>query len=981
MILTKTETGLFAFAVALITLALYQLWLPVNYHQEQNILGELGFLENSAKLKVSGDLVWRDARKGDPVSQGSSVFTGERAQAVVSMNSGSSIQLGANTLIRINETLQLENGLVHTTIGTRPLELNISGVNYRLAGEGTRLQLTQSDQATTLSVVEGELKVETKNQIFEIKKDQGLEVGVQGSKKVVFDVALVAPKMASTFWVREQKLVSFEWQSLAPARLEVSRDLKFSDILFSQVISSQSHALNLSAGAYYWRVSDSDKLSMIGHFSILQEKPITLIQPLDGAVIELADQGKAFSQLLQWSDTKVENYELLIEQDGKQKVIELQQTDFSLKVSESGLIRWKVKPQDEQRPEALESDWSSFNVIQTKILAAPVWAQESIELSKSREDRTPDIIFESSGIEHEWIVERQGEVLHTTRQVKREISFPYQDLAGEYELKVRSFNRYGEATPWSSPLKVKWTPFQEREPMRGQEIKLDRPDQKVNFQWEGEGEHYFELSQDEAFSQIIITRKARLATEIVFPEIGTYFWRVRRLDGTYSPPKKVIVEPSPPLSAPQAPPELKKELKLEFKTEKKTSLWDLLIPRAYADDFQGSLIINLPMHEKAEGYKVEIYSESGLENLIFTHVTAKSEFEWPQARPGRFWYRYALIDAWGRQSEMSPASILNIIPGQISPPERAKLIRPIRAQVIEAVPEITFSWTASARTQNYVLKIAKDEKFESLLFDQILNENQKLVETSEFEKGEMYFWKVISRHQYAETSSNVGRFVFSHKPAETPVSENKEMTPKPLRPLARYDQAMLSWAPQSLTTKIDEKEFNAEISGTLLKSLQIDLRKYLTEAWGLDFKLNTQSGKVFNNQDYLSRQLSLAALYTKSTGASFYHFDLGVAQSIVSSYTLSTPESLSEKEISSLGALAKVEWEKRFERTDSLHTNLSFAMGDVSEIQMNLFYRRFFRPSFFAQAGILYQIHSVKTATGKNESVMTGLTLGAGLAF
>jgi hypothetical protein len=162
--------------VALITLALYQLWLPINYHQEQNVLGELGFLENSAKLKVSGDLVWRDARRGDPVSQGSSVFTGEQAQAMVSMNSGSSIQLGANTLIRINVRVQLENGLVHTTLGSQPLELSISGVNYRLEGEGARLQLSQSALATTLSVVEGELKVAGVAESFELKKDQGLEV-------------------------------------------------------------------------------------------------------------------------------------------------------------------------------------------------------------------------------------------------------------------------------------------------------------------------------------------------------------------------------------------------------------------------------------------------------------------------------------------------------------------------------------------------------------------------------------------------------------------------------------------------------------------------------------------------------------------------------------------------------------------------------------------------------------------------------------
>ncbi len=979
--ITKTESSLLALAVAMITLAIYQLWLPINYHQaDQNILGELGFLENSAKLKISGDLVWRDARRGDPVTQGSSVFTGEQAQAVVSMNSGNSIQLGANTLIRINEKVILENGFVNTTLGAKPLELSIAGINYKLQGEGARLQLKQSNQATTLSVVEGVVKVESKNESFEINKDQGLEVNADSSKKIIFEISLVSPKMGEVFWTQNLKTINLEWGGLDEALLEISSDLNFKTKIYSGEISGTQFSKDLPAGAYFWRLSQADKSSMTGQFSIIQEKPIILIQPKNESILELAPDQKEFIQMFLWSDTKVAAYELLIDRNGVIESFNLNQTDFSLKLVQSGLIKWKVRPRDTTRLEAMESEWNSFTLQLSEKLKAPVWKIESLELSKGREDSSADVSFESDASEHEWILEKDGKLVASGRQVNREFSFPFQNEAGEFELKVRGFNKFGEASSWSLPLAIKWMPFKDRLPIEGQEIKLDRPDQKVNFQWQGEGEHYFELSQDESFSQIIISRKAQFATDIVFPEIGTYYWRVRKLDGTYSQAKKVMVEPSAPLQAPEAPPELKKEIKLEFQSKKKASIWDLIIAPAFAEEFKGKLTFSLPVNAKADGYKVEIFLDQDLQKLIFTTTTIKNEVEWDGAIAGQFWYRYALIDAWGRESEMSPASVLNIIPGQISAPERARLIRPIRAQVIEASPFITLAWTSAARTQNYILKISQSESFDENLFDLSINSNQYLLETKDLKAGVMYYWKIISRHQYGETSSNTGRFVYDKKLAQSPLAEIFP-TEKLPRPLKAYGLAAVSWSPQSITTNINEKEFNADISGLLLNSLNFSFRYYLKEKWAMDVKLLNQSGKVFESQDYLNRQISLGGTYSIQNSMSLYHFSLGVVQNTSTRFTLLTPESVGGNNESAMTGSLGVEWEKRFEKIDSLHTSLNVQAGDVSEMSLNVFYRRFYRSEYFVQAGLNYSMLKVKTSTGSNDSASMGLSVGAGLAF
>lgn len=982
MMISKTESGLLSLAFALIIVALYQLWQPINYHtSSQLVLGELDSLENSAKLKVSGDLVWRDARRGDPVSEGASLFTGEAAQAVLSMNSGNMIHLSSNTLIRITERVELENGLVNTTLGENAMELDISGEKIKVQGSGAQLQLSSIDKQTTLSVVEGNVTVSGREKKIELKKNEGLELVVGSeSKKILFELALLAPATNQVLWTRETKEVRFEWSEGSEVLFELASDIKFNTILVAQPASEGKYTISLKPGQYYWRVTQGKKKSRLSSLTILEERPIVLFQPSLSSDIEMQKESEHI-QLLQWSDTRVAAYELTVEREGLTEKFVIPQTDYQLKFNTSGKIRWKVSPVDESRPLALGSDWQSFTLRSPESLLAPLWSEKEIEIAKARGDESEDVSFTSKGVEHEWQLLQNNQVLKAQRQATMSLSFPYQERAGEYQLIVRSFNKHGKASEWSEPLIVKWKPFQERLPIEGQEIQLDRPDQLVSFEWQGEGEHYFELSTDESFSQIIISRKALTQTEIVFPEVGTYYWRVRNLDGSYSAPKKVKVEPSPPLDAPEAPPEIKKELKLDFKDKKQSSLWDLLIPKAHANELEGNLVINLPSNEKAEGYKVEIYSDSDLKNLLFSTTSKKAEFEWSKAHPGQFWYRYALIDAWGRESEMSPASMLNVIPGQISPPERARLLRPIRSQIVEG-PVVTFAWTLSARTQNYVLKISKNEDFENIFFEQSLNDNQKMLEADQFEKGEKYYWKVLSRHQFGETSSNTGRFIYSKKESLLlPEKESTSKMEKILRPLKAYGLASLSWVPQSLEMKIDEREFNADISGTLMNSLQLDWRYYFKKKWALDLKVNNQSGKVFNTEDYLSRQLTLAALYSMSGESSFYHFSFGAAQNNFSSFTLTTPERLSQKPENSLGASIGVEWEKRFEKTDSLHSAVSLVAGDATDFQFRVFYRRFLRAGFFAQSGLHYQNQSVKTKTGNNESTLLGLSVGAGFSF
>ncbi|MBY0517457.1 MAG: FecR family protein [Bacteriovoracaceae bacterium] len=984
----RFETTLIAAALLMILVSAYQLFLrPIGVESgPRSWQAWLSSLENSAKHRRGNDLVWRDLYQGDRLSIGDSIFTGGDSRAQLNFKEGQVLSLSENTLVRLqnNQDLNqilLEQGVVSAQLGDGALELEMDGKKLELSGKGAQVQIIKDGEKTKLSVVEGVANVSEGESKLEVKKNEEISIENKKLNKRLLSYSLLSPGEGDTLWIQENDSVMFKWENLKAeqTQVEIAQDLKFKKIIATHTTTLDHESFKLTSGQYFWKVKSEFGESRIGTFTLKVESPIRLISPSADSVtlLPVEREENETNVVLEWESIDVKNYKIKIKIDEREDVYESSHFQKAVLVPINKEIFWSVSPDDESRPHALASRESKFKFEKMPLPTVPQWETQSpLSLSHGKVEES-DLAWKGNSMQYEWIIQQEDKVIAKEMTSKSEMIFPLIG-AGEYQVKVRGVDSNQRMSEWSERLTVNWQPFEARKPQEGQKIILEKPDQKIHFEWIGSGEQIFELSENDSFEKIILTQKGKGEADIVFPRVGTFFWRARKADGSFSEPKKVLVEPTPPLEAPEAPPEIKREIEIHFK-KPKTSWIDLLIPSAYAEDFESSVNLSLPANDHAVGYKVEIFKDESLKEKIFSTTTSKVDFEWIGAKPGKYWWRYALIDAWGRESAMGPAAQLQLVAGSVRSPERAKLIRPIRAVELEDSPVTIFAWTESGRTQFYDFEVAKDEDFEDVLTQlQELKKNQQIVENKNWPRGEMLFWRVKSKHQWGETVSSTGRFQIG----PTKILTAEEVKALPWRSEKAYSWMNFSLEPRKISAVLDDREYNGKIEGNALNSFSLNSRTLFSKKWALAARFFRQSGKVFEGQDYTRMDLGLSAQwFNRISENSFLFLGAGGESVRLSTYRLATPSTLKQESLSTFSPKFNLEWEYRLSEKSSLHTNASANFGKWSAFNMALNLRSFWRRNLYWEAGVGFEKAIVKAPRGDNTLTSMGLNLAAGVSF
>lgn len=162
---------------------------------------------------------------------------------------------------------------------------------------------------------------------------------------------------------------------------------------------------------------------------------------------------------------------------------------------------------------------------------------------------------------------------------------------------------------------------------------------------QGRGPVKMQIYKDQEMTQLVLEERRALRrspAQVKLPELGTYYWRIvpdgpSRGPASFTPSDlyRLIVD-LPPM--------------IQRITE---------IPRVIMRymEVQGreAYRISLPEKPHASQYKLEIYrSPSAQGSPIFQEETQSNEFTWMTTGQGEFFYRYKIIDKWGRESEYSP---------------------------------------------------------------------------------------------------------------------------------------------------------------------------------------------------------------------------------------------------------------------------------------------------------------------------------------
>lgn len=768
----------------------------------------LEMIEQTVKTRRGADIFWKTPSQGSAIQDNQLVFTAQGSSARISLNDGNVIEVNENSLVRVSASnLNLVKGELSTRLSGKDFEIQVGDQTFKLKSDEAQVAIQKAGEKTLIGVVSGKVDViDQDKKVIEASATNIVEVG---EKEVVvkerLDIIPIPSSMERFYTGLNRYEINF---GDYPGTIFISNSKEFKNA------KAYRKGEAFAPGNYYWRVISDSQESLIFNFEIIKDIPPKLFRPLHESVLKLNLPEKLN---FQW---EISEHEIEIEIiSGKRKLFHevLSGGLFQGMIDVEGDYKWRARKKYSDYQDASWSSWQEFKVVDLKKDIPTNLTPDDYEV------QTYDI--KSERVEFSW--NYPGEVIVSIRHHKGGgETFKARDRfiwnvsdEGEFFVKVKAAEN--PLDQWTSESRVWVKDLSKEKNLEVYTVELSRPDQDVNFSWSGaEGEYLFELSRSQDFKDIILSRKVKDSDiKVSIPEVGSYFWRSRFLsDGQWkaSPPKRIIIKPTP---APERPKSLPK-LKIPLKLKKKTSLFNL-IPRAYASE-STFVSLKLPHHEDAKFYKLEIYRDENLKELVFTRTSVKNQITWQGARSGKFYYRYSIIDHWDRESEFSEASLLEVTTKHLIPGNPKDLKLTVKEK------SVSVNWEKDNLASFYRIEIANNKEFTEA---KVINSPDNTYEF-DVESGR-YFVRVKSLNDFGESKFEEKSFQISFK--------------NDVLQEAHKNQFFLLYRPS-----IDNMEFSdgetGKVKGEVLAATELRFErmdKYLSI-----LKADFIMGKVFEGESY-----------------------------------------------------------------------------------------------------------------------------------
>lgn len=981
----RIDLSLTMLGLALILISSYYLF--GDNDQESSLLpsiAKLNFTDSTVKTKKSQSLNWNDARAGLNLFSDQMIYTYSGATATIKFNQGHEVEVEENSLLKIKselgESISVEKGYLRAKISKgSPLHVNVKGKDLVLEGDDASVMLNIGKENIEVGILQGDVKVSKDQESVMINSEKSLTVLSTGEMKSKENIAV--PTNPTTgkkiFTSLNMAEVNFAWTAKTPQLdIEISSDPQFAESLISQTVDGINFNTSLKAGTYYWRLKSEQSKSVTSSFSVINEKPPVILQPLSGEIMVFSESANPEKGIvdMRWKDTG-RKFFIELDEDGNISNHQSDKHFFQYKVLKTTLLKWRVKNLAADHPEAIFSDWQE---IQIKVLPPlsvpeiifPVTAdiavyEDPIKPVQFKWKQAPDTEALLEILENDKIIE-SFKVL-----TNGEYSW-YPKKTGEFQWRVSQYDQAGQKSKFSSLGIFSLMDLRDATLDAGvYRIQLKRPDQKAKFEWENDKAVVanFELAEDKTFSKVIYKTSAQTSAEVNVAKLGTYYWR----NSLKTKPKKVIIEPIPAPLKPQKLPDV--EIPVEWKLKNSQSSWwkkitNLLISEAWAEDFVSAAKIEIPAQEHVKSYLIEIYSDLEMSQLLFQKKSNTPNFEWENPHPGQNYFRYAVIDYFDRQSPFSDLSLLKII--STTQPESLQkplLSYPIRKVKIETESNtINFQWSVVPSIKKYQLEISKDEDFNEITYTAESETNNLEVEKTRLPLEDLLFWRVKVSNKNISKLSSTGKFSVA-----LPIQLATENKPLDKVDLLKTRRAEFLWMPSMDTYTFSQGAISGDIKGNVLVSvlarLQIPLSFMSTE-----FQVFRQSGKVFSSEKYLYQTLEAKAFKTFKE-----HYFYGLAVQMVSAQTYAVASgAIKATSYSGLnyGPLLGLTFDVKNLQNQ---VGLTYLLGTIPT--MDLFLRStYFRKTnqyYVLELGYASRDYKKETYTG----TQTSLRVGAGLGF
>lgn len=874
----KIDQTLLALGLVLIFISSYQLFLWRNQDSLQGL--SLGTLEQTravVKIKGLAALDWRDAYSGIPIAEKQLIYTDTDSSAEVKFLKGQSITISENSLIRINSTTEtsgvdIERGFIRAKLSNNePLVIAVNGSELKLTGQNADVQISLQGEKGEIGVTSGEISVEKGGVIEKIDTSEALSIEENNLTKHQIKFTLLEPITDQVFYTRsEVERIQFKWTPDGVGEVLLADNASFKK---SKVFRGEGQAqADIIPGNYYWKVENDEGSSLSGSFTVIQEAPPVVLRPLNGSKITMARaEGVKTEIFLQWKGIPGENY--LVEWSNQEThELKVKGTGVLIPVTVSGPINWRVKLDSIKRPLALWSDWQNVEVA---LIGPPKIPQnllpDELELqSYSKETFDVDLSWVSeSMVELEIITSKNEKIL---KQLKDNTFSIKVSESGEYRWRLRGIDNFKRLSQWTEWKSFKLEDLSHEVSADGfQRVQLKKPDQSVTFNWKSEADTItvFELSESKDFKEIIIKQEVKgEEVSIVIPKIGNYYWRSRQYkpDGTFSvsEAKKVIIEAAPAPTKPEKLPNVEVPIEWEETNTKINSFLDYFINSAYADEVKGNAKVILPVAEEAKKFVVKIYADALGENLLLESTLESKILDWKGVKPGQYYWQYALIDFWGRQSPFSDLSVLTVTGTQIILPEKPKLLSPIDSAEVEE-KNIALKWKPSDKNKSYRVELSLTEDFKKVMVSRKTKRSEYIfyggLPPAEF------YWRVIATNDSKrEVISEVERFSVAPPIEKITIVDKASRPLPPARPRPwqkRYHHRFsMAWAPSMDAYDFQGNGTKGSIEGNTFNSVEAR-GFYFTNKWILSGDILRQSGKVFSSENYLFQRAQVRGSWKK----------------------------------------------------------------------------------------------------------------------
>jgi hypothetical protein len=352
--------------------ALLFIFLEVQIHESsREIVGTVIYRNRVAQRRNSSSSIWSDVAQKEQVRNFDSIRTDELAEAIITLNSGTRIELDPFSMIVlniINEETEIQ--LLRGSILVDPTEKD----NVKIKkGEDTKIYFKQlirifGDESDFIQIFSNG-KIEILNSIErKIYLEKHLiEMDSKISKDRGLSLETISPTDNSRYFVPSSQSLSitFLWKNETSESQEfiLSSDPFFREVIFRKNTNDDFLKLPLYDGNYYWKIKSSKSESLTKRFKIKSLESISSISPAENEEINLfKGELVAFS----WESSELaSDYKILITKDQQRKELFLTKTSkrngLSLSLP-SGSYSWKVEGNGSLPGSNTSSDWKNFSI-------------------------------------------------------------------------------------------------------------------------------------------------------------------------------------------------------------------------------------------------------------------------------------------------------------------------------------------------------------------------------------------------------------------------------------------------------------------------------------------------------------------------------------------------------------------------------------------------------------------------------------------